>query len=188
VRDDVLMNKVNENDHPSSAAQGSNGSGEHGVLAKLPRTRPQRSSARRAAARRATTPNGPADSGSAPEPATARASAAPRGRGKPAAGRVRSAATPKRAPLGNTGAAERSRGSAPGPTASARKPRASREPGPAPRQGFEAEGDSAHSSLQPPGGAELIASAAEIVGDVAKAGLSRSERLLKDLISRLPLN
>jgi len=42
--------------------------------------------------------------------------------------------------------------------------------------------------VQPPGAAELVASAAEIVGELAKAGLSRSERLLKDFVSRLPLS
>jgi hypothetical protein len=41
-------------------------------------------------------------------------------------------------------------------------------------------------SVQPPGGAELVASAAEIVGELAKVGLSMSERLLKDAFSRLP--
>jgi hypothetical protein len=33
-----------------------------------------------------------------------------------------------------------------------------------------------------------LASATEIVGEMAKAGLSRSERLVKDLLSRLPLS
>jgi hypothetical protein len=58
----------------------------------------------------------------------------------------------------------------------------------APRQGFESEGDTDGGSVQPPGGIELVASAAEIVGEIAKAGLSRSERVLKDIISRLPLS
>jgi len=40
-------------------------------------------------------------------------------------------------------------------------------------------------SIQPPGGAELVASAFEIVGDIAKSGLSTGERVLKDLFSRL---
>jgi hypothetical protein len=58
----------------------------------------------------------------------------------------------------------------------------------APRQGFECDGETASGPVQPPGGAELVASAAEIVGELAKAGFSRSERLLKDVISRLPLS
>jgi len=41
-------------------------------------------------------------------------------------------------------------------------------------------------SVQPPGSAEFIASAAEIVGELAKAGLSTGERLLKDVLARLP--
>jgi hypothetical protein len=40
--------------------------------------------------------------------------------------------------------------------------------------------------VQPPGGAELISSAAEIVGELAKGAVSRSERVLRDVISRLP--
>jgi hypothetical protein len=56
---------------------------------------------------------------------------------------------------------------------------------PAPRQGFEAEGERASGPVQPPGGAELVASAAEIVGEIAKAGVSAGERVLKDVLSRL---
>jgi hypothetical protein len=41
--------------------------------------------------------------------------------------------------------------------------------------------------VNPPGGADLVASAAEIVGELAKAGVSKGERLLKDLVSHLPL-
>jgi hypothetical protein len=40
--------------------------------------------------------------------------------------------------------------------------------------------------VQPPGGIELVASAAEIVAEVARAGLSAGERLLGDLVGRLP--
>jgi len=54
-------------------------------------------------------------------------------------------------------------------------------------QGFECESEAATGSVQPPGAVELLASAAEGVSELAKAGLSRSERLLKDLASRLPL-
>ncbi len=57
----------------------------------------------------------------------------------------------------------------------------------APRQGFESEPSrSSTGPVQPPGGAELVAGAVEIVGEVAKAGLSAGERVLKDLFSRLP--
>lgn len=55
-------------------------------------------------------------------------------------------------------------------------------------QGFESESDRARGPVHPPGGAELVASAAEIVGELAKAGLASGERLLKDVLSRLPLS
>jgi hypothetical protein len=58
---------------------------------------------------------------------------------------------------------------------------------PAPRQGFECDGETPVGSVQPPGAAELVASAAELVGELAKAGVSTGERLLKDVLSRLPL-
>jgi hypothetical protein len=54
-----------------------------------------------------------------------------------------------------------------------------------PRQGFECEGDGTRGSIQPPGASELVASAVEMVGELAKAGASRGERLLKDVLSRL---
>ena len=121
---------------------------EEGVLANLPRTRPQRSSPRRAAARAAPSPKG----------TSARRSAAPPP--KKAGTARRSASAPRRAPA---------------PVQDT-----------APRQGFECEADTASGPVQPPGGVELVASAAEILAELAKGGLSRSERLLKDLVSRLP--
>ena len=111
-----------------------------GVLASLPRTRPQRSSPRRAAARK-----------TAARTQTARPPAPKRARG--ASGRVRASA-PK-------------------------------EDG-TPRQGFESEGETMSGSVQPPGSAEFAASAVELLGELAKAGLSTGERLLKDVLSRLP--
>jgi hypothetical protein len=39
--------------------------------------------------------------------------------------------------------------------------------------------------VQPPGGTELVTSAVEIVGELAKSGLATGERLLKDVFSRL---
>jgi hypothetical protein len=41
--------------------------------------------------------------------------------------------------------------------------------------------------VQPPGGAELVGAAAEIISEIAKAGLSSGERLIRDALSRLPL-
>ena len=102
-----------------------------GVLANLPRTRPQRSSARRDASRKAA-------------PAKQRAT------------KTKSATMPLQDP--------------------------------APRQGFESESDSLSGPVQPPGGADLLASAAELAGELTKTGLSAGGRLLKDVLSRLPLN
>jgi hypothetical protein len=56
-----------------------------------------------------------------------------------------------------------------------------------PSQGYESDDDAATGVVHPPAGAELLVSAAEIVGEFAKAGVSRGERLLKDALSRLPL-
>jgi hypothetical protein len=55
----------------------------------------------------------------------------------------------------------------------------------APRQGFEAEPDSL-GAVQPPGSTELISSAAELAGELAKAGVTTGARVLRDFLSRLP--
>ncbi|MGD0452767.1 MAG: hypothetical protein ABSB69_04160 [Solirubrobacteraceae bacterium] len=154
------MSASGDNERPPSAAPDRPrlvSSEGQGVLSRLPRTRPQRSSPRRAAAREAT---------AAAEAATA-APAHSNGRG-PARSRRTAKATPKQPAKRNA------------------KPAVTAEP--VPRQGFECEGERASGSVHPPGGAELVASAAEIVGELAKAGLSTGERLLKDVLSRLPLS
>ena len=110
--------------------------------------------------------------------------------------------SPRRAAARKTTAAQASAGSA---TAGARKrpqsspskptsPRASAGKRakasilvgePSPRQGFECDGESMTGTVTPPGGADLLASAAELVGELAKASASSGERLLKDVLSRL---
>jgi hypothetical protein len=166
-----------------------------GVLANLPRTRPQRSSARRTAARGAT-----ANGGRARKPAQGKRSSANARKAvtAPAPGADVSAATkasagaatkPKGKPhVRATRPAAATKRSRPPQRADARKRRAERAEDAAPRQGFEAYGESTGGSVQPPGGAEFVATAAEIVGELAKAGLSTGERLLKDVLSRLPLS
>jgi hypothetical protein len=142
------------------------------VLGNLPRTRPQRSSARRTAARRST---------AAPTAANGEA-ARPKRAASRRSSKGRSAATPAPAsrPKAAAGAAGKQR------KASASSRRASSPPKQAvPRQGFETEADRARGPVQPPGGTELIASAVEIVGDLAKSGLSSGERVLKSVFSRL---
>jgi hypothetical protein len=139
-----------------------------GVLAKLPRNRPQRSSARRAAARKAASPNGAVKPETAKSPAKGAATKSP-----PKGATAKSAAngaTPKR---GRRNASARAAAAEPGREA-------------VPRQGFECEG--IDGALQPPGGGELIASTLEIVGEFAKAGFWTGERLIKDVLSRLPLS
>ncbi len=136
------------------------------VLVNLPHTRPQRSSPRRAAARKA----------------AAGASAEQRTPGRPAARSRIGGGTAK------SGAhrATSSRPAAGKPKSAPKRASGPRRRDAAPRQGFESDGESMHGSIQPPGGAELVASAAEIVGELAKVGLSAGERLLKDAFSRLP--
>ncbi|HTZ86155.1 MAG TPA: hypothetical protein VMB05_05755 [Solirubrobacteraceae bacterium] len=207
-----------------------------GVLAKLPRTRPQRASARRAAARDATSPNGratlaevkPARGKSAeqalaatPKSAPSKRRAAPKARATSGARTQNTAsATTKSspntkpttrpsggtrpAPVGDSAASTRAKssGATSRPSDAVRKQRSRagsqtakrptttrRSPAvaePAPRQGYECEGERPNSPVAPPGGPELVASAAELVSELAKAGLSASERLFKDVFSRLP--
>jgi hypothetical protein len=147
-----------------------------GVLSNLPRTRPQRASARRVAARKATTKaavtrtaSASANGKPAREAAQTAAPAAPATKRKPTAAREPVAAKPRRS--------------------SAKRKAVEPDPVvPVPRQGFESEGERAAGPVHPPGGAELVASAAEIIGELAKAGLSTGERLFKDVIARLPLS
>ena len=161
-----------------------------GVLTKLPRTRPQRSSARRAAARGASA--APARSR---KPANAkRAATKARGAVEPAAeASANGAAAPDssakaKSRVRATRPAEATKRSAAQRRAAQRKSRPQAHEEPAPRQGFECDGETSGSSIPPPGGAELVATAAEIVGELAKAGLSTGERLFKDVLSRLPLS
>jgi hypothetical protein len=55
-----------------------------------------------------------------------------------------------------------------------------------PRQGYEVPADELRGSLEPPGGADLLASVGELASDLAKAGIGAGTRLVKDLLSRLP--
>ncbi|HEV7585894.1 MAG TPA: hypothetical protein VGO14_08965 [Solirubrobacteraceae bacterium] len=165
---------------PNTDSEGSS------VLQNLPRTRPQRASPRRAAARRSAArktgagalPNQPAEAnGSAPR-AAARAEAGGATAGTKSTRAARE--TTRRAPGGRAG--KRGTGAARGAKRSVPKLDE------VPPQGYESEDDAATGAVRPPGGAELVLSAAEIVGELAKAGLSRSERLMKDVLARLPLS
>jgi hypothetical protein len=163
---------------------------EGGVLANLPRARPQRATPRRAAARERANATRTGEGGSA-------------GAGKRAAqsgdGEQAAAADAKQAAARSgkrTGATKpRSRAAAsrakPRAGADARakaSPRRSRREHeePVPRQGFASDDDRATGPVQPPGGPELLATAAEIVSELAKAGVGAGERFVRDIVSRLP--
>ena len=158
-------------------------SARSGVLAELPRARPQRATARRATARKA---------GARPAASKRRAAKADRS----SAG----------ADAGSAAADVRSAGAA-GPTILAGLPRvrpqhasprraaarAARSRGsahlgeqPVPRQGFESDPGRMNGPIQPPGGAELAVSLGELAGELAKVGVATGARLLKDILSRLP--
>lgn len=170
---------------PAGAAESNGGTtaaaAETGVLSQLPRTRPQRSSPRRAAARRAGQTDAPTAKTEAPaKPKTPAAR-------KPAA----RAPAPTRVPRGSTGRGPQAgAGAAPKKTraqaGARRRTSAKVPPAPVPRQGFESESDRARGPVRPPGGAELLTSAAEIVGELTKAGFSAGERLMRDALSLLP--
>lgn len=158
------------------------------VLQNLPRTRPQRASPRRAAARRS------AAGKTGAEGSQARA-AEPNGSVPAPAPGTEGGGAPAAAGASRTGAARETK-----PRASAGRPgkRAARPAGrpkrstpkldEVPPQGYESEDDAATGAVRPPGGPELVLSAAEIAGELAKAALSRSERLVKDVLARLPLS
>jgi hypothetical protein len=176
------MSAPSESDADPAGSANSNGGTPHaadtGVLAQLPRTRPQRSSPRRDAARRAarsgTRATTAAKSPSKPSKAAA-AKPVPRA-GKPPA-------KAKRARAGTPGV----RATTPS-HATPKRIRVAAEPAatPVPRQGFESESDRARGPVRPPGGTELLTSAVEIVGELTKAGLSTGERLVRDVFSLLP--
>jgi len=108
--------------------------------------------------------------------------------------------SPRRAAARKAGAAQSANGGAPAPT-KARPKQKRRAPAGAPprrraaaaaageavpRQGFESTEERLAGPVSPPGGAELLAAAVEVVNELAKAGVSTGERVLRDVFSRLP--
>jgi hypothetical protein len=148
---------------------------EGGILAALPRSRPQRASPRRAAARNSTGVSAKATTPKAATPVNAPAAAAKPSVKRPATAR----ATTKKAPTKQK------------PTSSAVKRRAAKpvvkpvDP-PAPKQGYEPEEEfELGATVNPPNGVELVESVADIVGELANSGLVAGGRLLKDAFSLL---
>jgi hypothetical protein len=163
---------------------------EGGVLAALPRARPQRASARRAAARAGTTKTNPAaktDLG---------AKTSPTARARPAT---------KTSPAAKTGpAAKKSPATKTKPvrTRTVKRPAAIEKPvstrkrvakpsakpaePPVPKQGYEPEDElELGKTVQPPSGVELAEWVADIVGELASSSLAAGGRLLKDAFSLL---
>jgi hypothetical protein len=135
---------------------------EGGILAALPRARPQRASARRAAARTST--------------AAKRGTAAAKAGAETKTESARAAATkrpvaPKKPVLKKKLAA---------------KPIAKPAEQPAPKQGYEPEEElELGKTVNPPSGVELVESVADIIGELANSGLTAGGRLLKDAFSLL---
>jgi hypothetical protein len=147
---------------------------ERGVLSSLPSARPQRPSARRSAARRtkASTTEATAQAPQPPAASTAAAGAEQAPQASGANGRSRKGAARRKA---RATAEHRER-----------TPLAQAEPA-IPRQGFEAESEIEPGvPVAPPSGPDLAVAVAELVGDLAQAGLTRGGRLLKDALGRLP--
>ncbi|HEX3392287.1 MAG TPA: hypothetical protein VHS55_06965 [Solirubrobacteraceae bacterium] len=148
-----------------------------GVLAALPRTRPQRTSARREAARaRAqseTTSTAPARKQD--EPKTG-AKAKPKTRASAKAKR-----TPKTKPAAKPKATAAKK-PVKRPSAKLRAPAKQDER--APKQGYEPEEElELGNTVHPPSGGELIESIADIFGELAGLGANAPGRLLKDALS-----
>jgi hypothetical protein len=161
-----------------------NGRGEEpaeaaGVLANLPRTRPHRDTGRRDAARRR--------AAAEEELATGNGS----GNGNGSAPRKAAAAKPAKSagPRSGPGTTGRGAGTRAGAAKAKPRPKAAktrrRETEDVPRQGYESVEDRATGPVQPPGGTEFVGTAAEIVSELAKAGISSGERVLRDVLSRL---
>jgi hypothetical protein len=144
------------------------------VLGNLPRSRPQRASARRASSRARAAAASSSAAPAAAENGREAASKTSATASKPArakASRARTAARPgAKAKTGARGGSARIR---------AVKDEV-------PRQGYAGDGDRVSGPVPPPGGPELLATAGEIVSELAKAGASAGERLVRDLFSRLP--
>ncbi len=159
-----------------SAKESRNGSDadtipEGGILAALPRTRPQRASARREAARASTA------STAAKTKPTRAAVKQPTKSEKPVT------TTPKPTTAKKPGTTVKK------PTTVRKrkaKPIAKPLEPPAPKQGYEPEEEvELGATVHPPSGAELVESVADIVSELAGSSFAAGGRLLKDALSLL---
>jgi hypothetical protein len=157
---------------------------EGGVLAALPRARPQRASARRVAAR-----GKAAESTAKSETAAAASAAKPAKKPKATTKPAKRAGSHTHAPAKKAG----SHTHAPAKRARAghAKPPPQPQPTPpieprAPRQGYEPEDElELGSTVNPPSGVELLESLTDVVSELAGSSLTAGGRLLKDALSIL---
>lgn len=148
-----------------------------GVLAALPRTRPQRASARRAAARGKTAKSETIVSAGAVEQAPA---TKPIKKTKSKA-KAKPTAKPKQVSRRPTTGA---RGGSPKRQSRPKTTKPS-EP-PVPRQGYEPEEElELGNTVNPPSGVELLESLTDIVSELAGSSLTAGGRILKDAFSIL---
>jgi len=177
----MLTRMSDSPEHDPRAPASADGSG---VLAGLSRTRPQRASARRVASRAAKPSTAPAAVRTTETPKAPRSPTRNQTPKRKPPTAARATGTIK-APAATRAAGQRA---TPARPATKRKPRADSRPTvePVPKQGFEAEPDTLGGPVQPPGGTELVASAAELAGELAKAGVNTGARVLRDFLSRLP--
>lgn len=164
---------MSENETETGSPNGRQGDSipEGGVLAALPRARPQRASARRTAARTATPTNAKKTTGTRVAKKTAAAKQTATAK-KPAA--AKQTATAKQP------AATRKRAAK--PIAKPAEPPGGR----APNQGYEPEEEvEVGKTVNPPSGVELVESVADIVGELANSGIAAGGKLLKDALSLL---
>lgn len=168
-----------------------------GVLATLPRTRPQRPSARRAAARRKAESEA---SATARATADAETTGSAEARGKHSREKDSRKKEPTRARASHRqneqsaaepATAPRARARAKAKAKSGAKPKRRlttvKPPEPAvPKQGYEPEEEvELGKSVSPPSGLELVESLAAVLGELAGGSLSAGGRLLKDALSGL---
>jgi|HubBroStandDraft_3_1064219.scaffolds.fasta_scaffold06451_4 hypothetical protein len=152
---------------------------EGGILAGLPRKRPQRASARRAATDAAKHPN--ARPTRPAKPTNARTAKPSRARSAKPAGAKRAATAKPTSTASRTAAKRPASPASRARTAGARPP----EP-PAPKQGYEPEEEvELGATVHPPSGLELAESVADIFSELAGTGLAAGGRLLKDAFSLL---
>lgn len=143
------------------------GSNKREVLSGLPRSRPQRPSARREKARAAAKPK-----------AAGAASAAAKSGAKGAA------ATPAAARSRAKGAAAKPKAAASRPKAGATRPKVPRGQSHVPPAGY-ASAD-ARDAAGPPSGTELISTAVQAAGELVEIGATLGRQALKSALSRLP--